>query len=123
MAYQIDFAIATSEQIEAALCQRLEKIRLTRNITQAQLAQEAGVALKTIARLEKGQGVSLDTFIRVSLALGLQSHLQNLLPDPTIRPVERASHSDGMERRRARPAPAGQDKPAWSWGDEPERRK
>ena len=41
MSYNVEFSIATSDQIEAALCKRLESIRLSRNITQAQLAEEA----------------------------------------------------------------------------------
>lgn len=60
MSYNIDFTTATSDQIEAALGKRLESIRLSRNIAQQQLAEEAGVSTRTIRRLEKGQGVSLD---------------------------------------------------------------
>jgi transcriptional regulator with XRE-family HTH domain len=113
----IDYSIASSEQIEGALCKQLENIRLARNITQAQLARKAGVSLRTIGRLEKGQGVSLDTLIRVLTALGLQQNLQNFLPDPTIRPFERI-HTGGTERLRARPKAIHEKKTAWVWGDE-----
>jgi len=116
MAYNLDFSVATSTQIEAALCKRLESIRLSRNTTQAQLAEEAGVSLRTIGRLEKGEGVSLDTFIRVLAALGIQSNLEALLPDPTVRPIERVGIGGG-ERKRARPVPSSPDRPVWSWGD------
>jgi transcriptional regulator with XRE-family HTH domain len=122
MVYKIDFAIATSEQIEAALCAQIEAIRLTRNLTQVQLAEGAGVTLKTIKRFEKGEGVSLNTFIRVLMALGLQSNLQNLLPDPTIRPVERVE-TGGRERKRARPVRAVKESSTWSWGDEEAKQK
>ena len=117
MAYTIDFLTATSGQIETALCKRLESIRLSRNITQQHLAEEAGVSIRTIRRLEKGQGVSLDTFIRVLSALKIQHSLENLLPDPSVRPIERVGLGTG-ERKRARPVPANQERPAWSWGDE-----
>jgi len=116
MSYNIDFSVATSDQIEAALCRRLEGIRLSRNITQAQLAEEAGVSPRTIGRLEKGEGVSLDTFIRVLKALGIQHSLEALLPDPTVRPIERVGLGVG-ERKRARPAPTSHERPTWSWGD------
>jgi putative transcriptional regulator len=121
MTDEIDFSIATSEQIGQALSRQLENIRLTRNMTQAQLASEAGVTRKTISRLEKGLDVSLNTFIRVLMALGLQSHLQNLLPDPTIRPIERVNRG-GVERKRARPTRAEHEDTPWSWGDETEGR-
>jgi len=116
MTYKIDFSIATSDQIETALCKRVENIRLTRNITQAKLAEEAGVALKTIGRLEKGKGVSLDTFIRVLIALGIQHNLKGLLPDPTVRPIERVDIG-GTERRRASSRQSNDENKLWSWGD------
>ncbi len=117
MTYKIDFSIATSEQIEAALCKRLERIRLSRNTTQTQLAEEAGVSPRTIGRLEKGQGVSVDTFIRVMTALGIQQNLEALLPDPTVRPIDRVGFGAG-ERKRARPIPSSDKRATWSWGDD-----
>lgn len=116
MSYNIEFSVATSDQIEAALCKRLESIRLSRNITQAQLAEEAGVSPRTIGRLEKGQGISVDTFIRIMIALGIQQSLEALLPDPTVRPIERVGISAG-ERKRARPTQSSDERPTWSWGD------
>ena len=116
MAFEIDFSISTSDQIEAALCKQIENIRLSRNMTQAQLAKEAGVSPRTIGRFEKGQGVSLDTFIRVLTALGIQQNLETLLPDPSVRPIERIGISGG-ERKRARPGVNINKQPTWSWGD------
>ena len=114
---KIDYAVATSEQIEATLCKRLESIRLARNMTQVQLANESGVSPRTIGRLEKGQGVSVDTFIRVLTALGVQQNLETLLPDPAVRPIERIGQS-GRERKRARPTgSASSERVAWTWGD------
>lgn len=117
MSYHIDFTVATSDRIEAALCRRLEAIRLSRNVTQEQLAQEAGVSLRTIGRLEKGIGVSLDTFIRVMSALRIQRNLEILLPDPAVRPMERIGIG-AEQRKRARPAPVSDEPPGWTWGDE-----
>ena len=116
MSYIIDFFLATSDQIEAALCKRLENIRLSRNMTQVQLAKEAGVSPRTIGRFEKGQGVSFDTFIRVLTALGIQQNLEALLPDPAVRPIERIDIG-GVERKRARPSVTSDKQPIWAWGD------
>jgi len=116
MTYNIDFTVATSDQIEGALCKRLKSIRLSRNITQVQLAEEAGVSPKTIGRFEKGHGVSMDTFIRIMMALGIQQSLEALMPDPAVRPIERVGISAG-ERKRARPVQSSDKRPTWSWGD------
>ena len=122
MAYKIDFSIATSEQIEKALCERLANVRLARNLTQAQLARESGVSINTIRRLENGQDVSLDTFIRILIALRVQDNLQILLPDPSVRPIERVKFK-GVERKRARPLKQHTPDSTWVWGDESEKRK
>lgn len=117
MLNKIDFSIATSEQIEDFLRRQLKNIRLTRNFTQAQLAKESGVAIGTIRRFEQGQSVSLNTFIRILIALSLQQNLESLLPDPTIRPIERVN-TGGSERKRARPVQSDSEISTWVWGDE-----
>ena len=117
MVITIDFSIATSEQIEEFLYGQLKRIRLSRNFTQTQLAQKSGVAFRTVKRLEGGQSVSVNTFIRVLMALDLQQNLETLLPDPTIRPIERVN-TGGSERKRARPIPSDTDNSPWVWGDE-----
>lgn len=116
MTNNIEFSTAASDQIEKAVCQRLERIRLSRNITQKHLAEKAGVSLRTIRRMEKGEGTSLDTFIRALIALGIQGHLETFLPDPTVRPMDRI-RMRGRERMRARPTKVSEAKPTWSWGD------
>ncbi len=112
----IDYSIATSEQIEVAICEKIEHIRLARNVTQVDLAEQAGVSLRTVRRLEKGQGVSLDTFIRVLIALGVQQNLEAMLPDPRIRPIDRVNIG-GKERKRASSKKSSIDKASWVWGD------
>lgn len=112
-----DYSTATSKKTEQALCDQIRRIRLSRNITQKQLANEAGLSLWTISNLERGEGVSLDTFIRVLIALGVQQNLAALLPDPTIRPMERIGPT-GTERQRARPQKPEDLPQPWQWGDE-----
>lgn len=115
MTYKTEFTLASSDQIEAALTARLGQIRLAQNMTQKALAERAGVSLRTIARMEKGEGVSLDTFIRVLTALDLHASLEALLPDPAVRPVDRV-RLGGAERKRARAKKRSHGEP-WSWGD------
>ena len=96
---------------------RLAKIRLSRNLTQARLAQEAGASLPTIKRLEAGRNSSLDTLLRVLRALDLSDRLLDILPNPDIRPVERVQN-DGHERRRARTPAEAKKASDWAWAEE-----
>lgn len=115
MAHNIDFTVASSDAIIKALFERIEEIRLSRNISQAALAKEAGVSRSTMTRLARGQVISVDSFVRIMQALGLADHLAALLPNPKVRPVERI-RLEGAERRRA--SSKRKDTGAWTWGDE-----
>ena len=114
MTHKVDFSISNSSTIATELCRRLEEIRLSRNISQALLADEAGVSRSTITRMADGKGVSLDSFIRVMQALRLSDQLAALLPDPDVRPIERVKFA-GAERRRASGKRNTED--TWSWGE------
>jgi len=120
MTHKIDFNNATSEAIIQALGQRLDEIRLSQNISQARIAEEAGVSRSTLTRLADGRPISLDSFIRVMLALGLSDQLAALLPNPSIRPVDRV-RLEGKERQRARTNPMSNKAASsnkWAWKDE-----
>lgn len=116
MAQIQDYATAAPEDIEADLGQRLEALRLSQNRNQTQIAEEAGVSRRTITRMENGEGVSLDTLIRVMRALGVVDRFQILLPDPAVRPVDRIRRK-GRTRKHARPGAVSDTSP-WQWGDE-----
>ncbi len=107
----------SSESIERDLCNKLERIRLQKNISQATLAKNAGVSRRTISRMENGAGVSLDTFIRVMMALNLSDHLVALLPDSTIRPIDRVSRK-GERKNASSPRAKKPQSKSWTWGDE-----
>jgi transcriptional regulator with XRE-family HTH domain len=109
---------ATTDAALLALGERVARLRLARNLTQAQVAREAGPSVSSIKRLEAGGNTSLETLLRVLGVLGLDRNLLEALPDPAVRPVERV-RLGGRERRRARPAVADAPKASdWAWGEE-----
>lgn len=106
--------------VEAAmrdLGTRLARVRLSYNLTQTRLAQEAGASLASIKRLEAGRNSSLDTFLRVLRALNLGDRILDFLPNPEVRPVERVQYK-GRERRRARPQTQAPKASDWAWGEQ-----
>lgn len=116
MIHKIDFSLASSDEIENTLSRQIEAIRLHRNITQARLAKEAGVSRSTITRLaQDGKGISLNSFIRILMALQMQGHLQALLPSPTISPLKRLKLAE-KERQRARSKKS--ERSDWNWGNQ-----
>lgn len=116
---KIDRQLA-DEAILRELGQRLAGARLTRDLTQAALAQEAGVSKRTVERLESGEvAARLSGFVRVIRALDLVDRLEALLPAPTVSPVAQLQLAGRWRRRasgrRGRPAAARR---TWTWGDE-----
>ncbi len=107
----------TSRQIESEIGSRLARLRLSRNVTQSMLAEEAGIGVRTLRRLEAGEPSTLDTFLRIALALDLDDAILVAIPSGQIRPIERVSRI-GSERRRARPRPKADRDPIWTWGDD-----
>src|SRR5437762_2530449 len=90
----------TDDAVLAELGNRLARTRLERNLTQHQLADEAGVGRRAIQRIEAGQSVHATNLIRVLRALDLLDALERLVPEPVASPVERLKLR-GKERQRA----------------------
>jgi transcriptional regulator with XRE-family HTH domain len=112
----------TDETVLAELGRRLERTRLERNLTQRELAAEAGVERKAVQRIEAGESVKLTSSIRVLRALGLLDTLDQLLPEPVPSPMELLK-LHGKSRRRAsgerhKSAPVRDETAPWRWGDE-----
>jgi putative transcriptional regulator len=104
------------------LGERLSRTRLERNLSQAGLAQEAGVSKRTVERVEAGEPVKSNSLIRVLRGLGQLEALDRLVPEPLPSPVERL-RLQGRRRRRAgtpRTAPGTTPTEPWRWGDEPD---
>jgi DNA-binding XRE family transcriptional regulator len=81
------------------LRERIEQHRIAANLTQAELAEQAGIGKRTLERIESGQGTELLTFIRVLRMLHLIEGLDRLLPDLPPSPIAQLKVR-GKQRRR-----------------------
>ena len=103
------------EAISHEIGQKLERLRLSRNITQAQLARDAGISERTLRRLESGDNPTLNSLIRVLISLKIPQNIDLLVPDPRIRPIERV-RTKGAERQRSSSTKAPRKTRQWEWG-------
>lgn len=113
----------TDETILHELGNRLARARLDRNLSQEQLATQAGIGKATLERLEAGAPSKLPTLIRVLRALDMLNGLESLVP-ATAGPSPLQLATRGRERRRATPSKARPrpetrgPKKRQPWGDE-----
>lgn len=80
-------AYVTVRDLEAQLGENLRRVRLDRNLEQATLAERAGISLRSLQRLELGQGSTIHTLISVLRALGRTDWLKTIAPVATINPL------------------------------------
>src|ERR1700730_5651211 len=93
----------TVEMTDAAVLQelgaRLERRRIDADLTQAELAEEAGVSKRTVERIEAGHSTDFVLLIRTLRALKLFDTLDQLVPDLPQSPLVLLK-SRGRTRRR-----------------------
>lgn len=109
----------TDESVLEELGARLASARLARNLTQAALAEQAGVSKRTVERLEAGAvATQLSGFLRVCRVLGLVEQFENLVPEAGVSPMEQLKRQ-GAKRQRASGKKAAVAPKQWTWGDVP----
>ncbi len=113
----------TDQAILQEIGGRLAAARVERNLTQAALAEQAGVGKRTIERMESGEvATQLSGFLRVCRALGLLERLDTLLPESAPGPMAQLAQLSqrarpGRKRRRASGKKAAGKAKQWEWGE------
>lgn len=111
------FSGLTDEAVLRELGERLTAARLTRNLTQAALAREAGVSKRTVERLESGEvATQLSGFVRVCRVLGLLDRFDALVPPPEPGPIAQLKQRGRVRQRASRAATVARTTP-WTWAD------
>lgn len=68
--------------------EKLKRTRLKQNITQMSLAEEAGISLSTLKKIENGEIASFDPLLRILRTLGLLEVLIPLTEEEQLSPNE-----------------------------------
>ncbi len=111
--------LLTDDAVLAELGARIAGRRVELQLTQAAVAEQAGIAKRTLERMEAAQTSQLSTLIRVLRVLDAASGLDSLIPATGPRPMDLLKQK-GKTRQRAsakRAAPATA-KP-WQWDEKP----
>ena len=96
------------------LGEKLKTYRIMKELSQQNLANKAGVSLRSISRLEQGESVQLETLFKIMSALGLGENIELLVPDQTRRPSFYLTNSADKPKRVHKKT----KKNDFRWGDE-----
>ncbi len=114
---KIDNTLA-DETILAEIGERIARRRLELQLTQADLAKEAGVAKRTLERVEAGETAQFTTIIRIFRVLDLLPVLDQLLPQVKPSPIEAITRKGKVRQRASSKRRTASRKKAWTWDDD-----
>jgi transcriptional regulator with XRE-family HTH domain len=77
----------------------VRSLRVNRSLTQSELAAKAGVALRSLASLERVGNSSLKTFVRALNALQAADVIAKLAPQPQVSPLAMLRHGGKAPQR------------------------
>ena len=110
-------SLMSDEALLHELGQRIARLRLERNLSQAQLAEQAGISKRTLERLEAGAAATqLSLFLRVLRQLDLLERLELLLPEHQPSPLALLEQQQQATRKRASRRRVAKPASSWSWG-------
>lgn len=105
----------SNDALLAELGDRLRRARLNKNLTQGDLARQAGIARRTLQKAEDGDSPTLETVIAILRALGELEQLDLFLPPPPHSPIELAKQRGSLRQRATSQKKAKSAAKTWRW--------
>ena len=102
--------LTPEKEILGELGQRLARIRKQQGISQDVLAEEAGIGVATLRRIEGGQDSQMETWLKVMKSLRMIASVDALLPENFNSPMAEALADNKRARKHL-------DLPLRKWGD------
>jgi len=99
----LDFRLATADEIGEELGQRLKKARQAQGLQQVELALRAGISRNTLLALESHGKASMNTLIRVAIALGQPEHLQSVFVVQQVKSIAELEELSKTRKRIRKP--------------------
>ncbi len=83
----MDYSSKTPDELQVILGKQLKTLRIAQHWTQRQLAAKAGLSLGAVANIERGEGSSVETLVRILQAAKAAPWLETLAPRPQVSPL------------------------------------
>lgn len=108
----------TDEAVLGEIAERLQERRFDAKLSQADLANKAGVGKRTVERLESGESTQLSNLLRILRALELLVPFDAAIPEPGISPMDLLKLQKKSRQRVSRNHAVHQPEEKWQWGDD-----
>ncbi len=111
--------LLSDDTILTELGARIARCRIERQLTQANLAEQAGVAKRTVERIETGASAQMSSLIRIFRVLDLLPNLDRVIPQAGPRPMDLLKRKGKVRKRVSKRGRAEQSEAPWTWDDDP----
>ena len=95
------------------LGKKIKLYRISKEMSQQDLADKTGVSKRSLSRLEQGESVNVDSLFKILLGLDLGDNIELLVPDQTRRPSYYLEKTDDRQKRVRKKI----EKKEFKWGD------
>lgn len=96
-----NFTLDNAEDIRMEIAENFRKRRVEKNITRKRISEIAQVPLSTVARFEQKGLISLESLIKLAMALDYTSDVRNIFSTPrfnTMNELDLIRHKTGSKR-------------------------
>lgn len=84
----MDYIWDTPSDVTGRLAGKLKNIRKRKRITQKQLAARSNVSYASLRKFEATGQISLESFVKIAMELGVVSEINNLFSNPVYSSIE-----------------------------------
>jgi len=84
----MDYLWDTPSDVTLRLANRLKSIRKRKKITQKQLAGRSNVSYATLRKFEKTGRISLESFVKLTMELGVIQEINDLFTEPVYSSID-----------------------------------
>ena len=106
------------DAILAEIGERITQRRLDLQLTQADVAEQAGVAKRTVERIEAGASAQISSIIRILRVLDLLPGLDRMIPEAGPKPMDLLKRKGKVRQRASSSRPSDRSDKPWTWDDE-----
>lgn len=110
--------LLADDAILTEIGKRVGRRRLDRQLTQADLAEQAGVSKRTVERIEAGASAQMSSIIRILRVLDLLPGLDQMIPEAGPRPMDLLKRKGKVRQRASSRRRSGRSDEPWTWGDD-----
>ena len=82
----------TWKEIDTDIAKRMIRLRKRKKLSQRELAAKSGVSLGSLKRFEQSGEISLQSFTKLAIALGVEDELDNFFTEVPFESIEEVIH-------------------------------